>query len=72
MAVVQLVDSQLRLVFEAGIDEAGNPIYKNKNYNNIDTGATADQLLAAAQAIAGLQSKTLVHVERNDSQHINP
>lgn len=71
MAEVQLIDSQLRLMFQAGVDLEGNPIYKNKYFNNIDTQATADQLFSAAQAIAGLQTKTLVHIERNDSQHIN-
>ncbi|WP_044749427.1 DUF1659 domain-containing protein [Bacillus alveayuensis] len=71
MAEVQLMETQLRLVFQMGVDEEGKPMLKNKNFNNIDTQATADQLLSAAQAIASLQSKTLVHVERNDSQQIN-
>ncbi|WP_243291685.1 DUF1659 domain-containing protein [Bacillus sp. FJAT-47783] len=70
MAMTQLMDTQLRLVFQNGVDEEGKPKLKNKNFNNVDTTATADQLYAAAQAIASLQKKPLVAIERNDSQQI--
>ena len=70
MAQQVLIDSQLRLVFDMGMDENGKTIFKNKNYNNVKTSATADQLLQAAQAIAGLQTETLALVERNNSSQI--
>ncbi|MBO1511870.1 MULTISPECIES: DUF1659 domain-containing protein [Metabacillus] len=71
MAVATLLDSQLSLVFNMGVDENGKDIYKRKNYNNVKTSATPDQLLQAAQAIASLQSETLTFVERNDTNQID-
>ncbi|MFC0271716.1 DUF1659 domain-containing protein [Metabacillus herbersteinensis] len=70
MAEAYLLDSQLRLVYNVGIDEEGKAILKSKNYNNVKTTATAEQLLQAAQAIASLQTETLEAVERNDSQQL--
>ena len=70
MATTQLIETQLRLVLDDGVNEEGKPVYKNKNFNNINIAATPDQLLQAAQAIAGLQEKPLVTVERNDSSQI--
>jgi hypothetical protein len=71
MAVATLLDSQLSLVFNMGVDENGKDIYKRKNYNNVKTSATPDQLLQAAQAIASLQTETLTFVERNDTNQID-
>ncbi|WP_010281108.1 DUF1659 domain-containing protein [Bacillus timonensis] len=68
MAAYQdIQDTQLRLVFETGVDEKGKVIYKNKNYNNINPSATADQLYSVAVAIEKLQSLQLFNIERNDS-----
>ena len=50
-----------------GLDEKGKQIYKRKNYNNIKTSATADQLLQVAEAIGSLQTETLAFVERRDA-----
>lgn len=71
MAEVQPVKSQLRLVFEKGFDHSGKPLYRYKNYSNIKTSASADDLLRAAQAIASLQKMPLAKVERNDTHQIN-
>ncbi|OAS87843.1 MULTISPECIES: DUF1659 domain-containing protein [Metabacillus] len=71
MAVATLLDTQLSLVFNMGVDENGKDIYKRKNYNNVKTSATPDQLLQAAQAIASLQTETLTFVERNDTNQID-
>lgn len=67
-AVVQ--QSQLRLVFEAGVDEAGKPVYKRKSFNNIKTGAAAEQLFTVSQALASLQTNPLVQIERSDLHFI--
>jgi hypothetical protein len=66
MAQAVIQASQLRLVFELGIDENGKMKYKNKNFNNIKMNAQADQLFSVAQAIASLQIHPLAQVERND------
>ncbi|GAA0494273.1 hypothetical protein GCM10008986_21040 [Salinibacillus aidingensis] len=67
MAVSQMIRSQLQLVFESGPDSDGEITYKNKNFNNVKTEATADQLMAVTNALVPLQERTLYSVERNDS-----
>jgi Protein of unknown function (DUF1659) len=70
MADQVLIESQLRLVYDMGLDEKGKVILKRKNYNNIKTSVTADQLHQAAQAIASLQTETLASIERNDTNQV--
>ncbi|WP_026560951.1 DUF1659 domain-containing protein [Metabacillus halosaccharovorans] len=72
MASQVILDSQLSLVFDMGLDEDGKVILKRKNYNNVKTTATPDELLQVAQALASLQTETLSSIERNDSNQINP
>jgi hypothetical protein len=67
MAQGMLKDTQIRLMFETGLDENGEPVVKAKTFNNIKKEATVDQIYQAAQAIAGLSAYPLVAVERNDS-----
>ena len=62
-----ILDTQLRLVFENGVDGKGKVIYKNKNYNNINPSVSADDLYDVAVAIIGLQTLYLFNIERNDS-----
>lgn len=67
MAQGILKDTQMRLIFETGLNEHGEPVLKSKNYNNVKKDATVDQVFQVAQALAGLSSYTLNSVERNDS-----
>ncbi|MBB6454834.1 hypothetical protein HNQ94_003323 [Salirhabdus euzebyi] len=67
MALEQKVSTQLQLIFQVGLDEEGNMMLKNKNFNNVKTDATADQLFAVASVLEPLQERTLHGVERNDS-----
>ena len=67
MAQGMLKDSQLRLVFETGLNDKGEPILKSKNFNNVKKAATIDQLYQAANALSGLSAYILHSVERNDS-----
>jgi hypothetical protein len=66
MAQATLIDSNLRLVFETGLNEKGEPIHKSKMYNNVKQGATVEQLFQAAGAIAALSNHPLYTVERDD------
>jgi hypothetical protein len=66
MATAMISDSQLRLVFDMGVDAEGKPVYKNKNFSNIKTTATTDGLFAVAQGLAGLQQYPVTSIERND------
>ncbi|WP_453993152.1 DUF1659 domain-containing protein [Bacillus nitroreducens] len=68
MAVTQDIQrTQLRFVFENGLDEKGKMTYKNKNYNNINPLVSAADLYAVAVAIIDLQDLQLTNIERNDS-----
>ena len=67
MAMAILKDSNMRLMFEAGVDEKGEPIFKAKTYRYVRKEATADQVQQAAVALGGLSTNLLSSVERNDS-----
>ncbi len=67
MAQAMITDTQLRLAFDTGVDGNGRTIVRNKNYNNIKTAATTDELFTVAQSIVGLQQYPLSGIERNDT-----
>ncbi len=71
MAVAEIKSSQLRLVFHVGSDEEGDPIFRNKNFNNVKPTATADNLYAIATAFATLQEHELYEIVRNDSSKVD-
>jgi hypothetical protein len=70
MAMAMLKDSNIRLMFEAGVDEKGESIFKPKTYRYVRKEATADQVQQAAAALGGLSANLLSSVERNDSFEI--
>jgi hypothetical protein len=70
MAQAILAESTIRLVYEVGVDEKGEPIFKGKTYSNIKDQATADQLYQASQALAALCNDVLSRIERNDRSEI--
>ncbi|QED49685.1 DUF1659 domain-containing protein [Cytobacillus dafuensis] len=67
MAQARMFDTKLRLSFETGLNEKGEPIFKSKTFGNVKNTATADQLHQVAQAIAALSNDPLAAVVRNDS-----
>lgn len=70
MATATLATTKLRLAFQTGVNEKGEPVYKAKTFNNIKTAATTDQLFQTAQALSVLCNDPLNSVERNDSSDI--
>lgn len=71
MAMENIQTSQLRLIFFDREDEETGEIYvSRKSFNNIKPTATAEQLLAVAEAFASLQQRPLLHVERQDLSEI--
>lgn len=71
MAVSYMEQSQLRLLFETGIDpESQEPIIKRKNFNNVKVEATAEDLYAVAETLTSLQQYDLYKVERVDHSAI--
>lgn len=70
MAMAQLVDTNFRLVYEIGVDDKGDPIFKRKTYNNVKPASTDDQIFDVAKAIASLSNLTLFTIERADQKEI--
>ncbi|MFC7061392.1 DUF1659 domain-containing protein [Halobacillus seohaensis] len=67
MAVTaDMVNTQLKLVFENGTDEEGNVTYRRKSFNNVKMVATEEQLYNVATALEALQQNLLSTIERND------
>jgi hypothetical protein len=69
MATTILVESSLRLMFETGLNEKGEPIFKGKTYN-VKKEATVDQLFQVSQAIGTLSIHPISTIERNDRNDI--
>jgi len=71
MAESILVRSTLRLILNNGIDpKTDDIITKVKSFNNVNPGATADQLYAVGEAFASLQTLPLYSMERNDNSEL--
>ncbi|MFL6558456.1 MAG: DUF1659 domain-containing protein [Bacillus sp. (in: firmicutes)] len=70
MAQSLLDSTKLRMVYEAGMDDKGEPILRAKTFSNVRKEATVDQLFQAAQAITVLGNDTLNKLERNDNIEI--
>lgn len=66
MAQAMIIASKLRVSYETGLNDKGQPIYKTKTYSNVIEAATADQLHQVGQALASLSIYPLSMVERND------
>ena len=56
----------LRLTFKIETDEEGNPITKSKSYSNLREGASAENCIAVAQELEGLQQYTLIGLTKVD------
>ena len=70
MATSSLMNTQLRMVLETGVDVNGKSLFRSKNFNNMKPSATPDALFAVALALAPLQQHSLFAVERNDSSDL--
>jgi hypothetical protein len=72
MATESLVKKSLALSFQEGIDEDAKPIIKRYSYSNIDTNATAANLLETAQAIASLSKGEALEFTAVDTNALLP
>jgi Protein of unknown function (DUF1659) len=70
MAQAMLKNSRITLLFETGMNEKGEPIFKGKSYANVRKEATADQLHQAATALSSLCAYPVSSVERTDNHDI--
>jgi hypothetical protein len=71
MAVTKVpAGSVLRLELQTGLDEGGNPVYRNKNLSNAKPAALDQDLFDIATSLAGLQEYTLTGISRVDSAEL--
>lgn len=70
MAEVILYETKLRLSFETGMNQKGEPVYKTKTFANVKKTATAEELFRFAQAIAQLSKDPLSAIVKSDSSDI--
>ncbi|AKG03436.1 MULTISPECIES: DUF1659 domain-containing protein [Salimicrobium] len=68
--MTQRINSTLKLDFETGVDELGQPVYKTKSFRNVRTEATAEALYAVAEKLESLQQYPLYEVTRDDESSI--
>jgi len=60
MAVSEtLISKRLQVVFNTGMDAEFNPIYSTRSWSNINTGASALNLMTLAQHLDGLCEHTM-------------
>ena len=56
----------LRLTFKIDTDEEGKDITKSKSYSNLREDASAENCIAVAQELEGLQQYTLIGLTKVD------
>ncbi|KOO46202.1 DUF1659 domain-containing protein [Priestia koreensis] len=71
MAAKYLVERQIRLVFDQGVNAEGKPVYKSKTIRNIASDATPEQMVSVAQALESLQSLPLNRIESPENYQIS-
>jgi hypothetical protein len=72
MAVIaNQLDSKLKLVFNAGIDEENKDIMKNKTFANVKPAVTNENLYNLAVSMSDLQSYTLSKIVRYEEYQIS-
>lgn len=71
MAVADIKQSSLQLIFQDGIDPlTGDPVYQTKSFNNVKPNATAEQLYTVATTFESLQQRPLFTINRRDTSEI--
>ncbi|WP_033827090.1 DUF1659 domain-containing protein [Bacillus andreraoultii] len=70
MAEANIIKTNFRILYEFGLDQKGETVFKTKSYNNVKTSSTDEQIYEAALAIASLSSLPFFNVERDDKKEI--
>ncbi len=60
------VTSELIINVEDGVNALGNPILRARRFRNVKPTASADDVYAVGQVLAGLQEKTVAGIQRRD------
>jgi len=64
------VSTDLLLVMDNGVGASGQALTKSRKYGDVKTAAADADIYSVAQSLSGLQSKTLVAVQRKDTIEI--
>jgi hypothetical protein len=67
MAVVKTPDnSRLIIKVQTGVSDAGNPVFRQRSFNNVKADAADADIYAVGQAIGGLQQHAVSSIGRID------
>jgi hypothetical protein len=67
MAQVLLSESTLKVVFQNGLKENGEPNLVSKSLRNVKESATPEEIIQVVDALSSLVAYTLHSVVKNDS-----
>ncbi|MDW7673442.1 MAG: DUF1659 domain-containing protein [Bacillota bacterium] len=71
MAVEKLpISSGLRLAVQTGVDENGDPVVVNRNFNRLKPAASDEAGYAVAEKLAALQLYPLMWIQRTDQAQL--
>ncbi len=71
MAVTTIpVTSEMVLVMDNGTGASGQQLKKNRVYKDVKTAADSEDVFSVAQSLLGLQEKTNLSIQRNNSSEI--
>ena len=72
MAVVKTpTNTTLRMVFQTGVNDNGDPVYRRRSMTNIKHNATDQYIYNVAETLAGLQGYNLAEVTRADNAQLS-
>lgn len=58
--------SKVIITIQNGVNASGKPVQRQRSYKNVKVSAADADVYAAAQAIANLQTHTVVSISRQD------
>lgn len=67
MATSSLVNSMLTVTFDGGVDANGKAILLAKRFNGVKPTSLDDQLFSIVQALAPLQTNTIINMKRDNT-----
>jgi len=71
MAVVKTpANTTLRLAFQTGVNDNGDPVYRRRSLTNVKHNASDQNIYNVAEVLAGLQVYNLAQVHRADNAQL--
>lgn len=67
MAAISILQKTiLSIQVQKGVSASGNPVYAYRNYANVKTSATVDNIYAVGHALGGLSMYPVSNIQRID------